>query len=141
MGFRGEVVNRKQRRKVRLTLLEYRRRTKRTPEDIAGQLGWPLAFYLEAEAGKAGLSPGQKADVKAMLQKEIKAATVRDQLRGVSRTGRIPLIGGARLVEATSIERMPAPWIETHNLPRTTVETGWVDPETGVAHMNKPEGE
>lgn len=96
-------MNRKQRRKVRLTLLAYRQKTKRAPEDIAGQLGWPIAFYLEAEAGKAGLSPGQKADVKAMLQKEIKRATVRDQLRGTAqRAKRIPLIGGVRLVEARS---------------------------------------
>lgn len=95
-------MNHKQRRKVRTTLLRYRRKTGRAPEDIAGQLGWPVAFYLEAEAGKAGLSDGRKADVRAMIQREIKAATVRDQLRGASKPRRIPLIGGVRVVEAKS---------------------------------------
>lgn len=118
----ARIMNHKQRRKVRATLLTYRRRTGRTAEDIAAQLGWPIAFYLQAEAGKAGLSPGQKGDVTAMLIKEMKAAAVRDRLRGAGRAKGIPLIGGARVVEhkpeATSTGRMPAPWIDMHNLPR-----------------------
>lgn len=73
-------MNHKQRRKVRATLLAYRRKTQRAPEDIAGQLGWPVAFYHEAESGKVGLSKGQADDVRSMIKKEIASATVRDRL-------------------------------------------------------------
>jgi hypothetical protein len=92
-------MNHKQRRKVSKTLRAYREKTKREPKDIAAQLGWPLAFYLEAEAGKAGLSQGQYNDVRELLRKEIKAATVRDSLRAPAKGKRIPLIGVPRIVE------------------------------------------
>lgn len=112
-------MNHKQRRKVRKTLLACRKRMNRTPEDLAGVLGWSVAFYLEAEAGKAGLSLGQKADLRALIDREMESATVRDRLRAPSRAKRIPLIGGTRLVPAGRwTGKMDAPWIDTQNLPR-----------------------
>ena len=121
-------MNHTQRRKVRATLLAYRRKTQRAPEDIAGQLGWPVAFYHEAESGKVGLSKGQTDDVRGMIKKEIASATVRDRLRKRGGVTRIPLIGGTRVVEHS----MPAPWIDTHNMPRAEpVDESYQGADTG----------
>jgi hypothetical protein len=85
----ANIMNHKQRRGVAKALRAFRKKKDCIPNDVATILGWPLAFYLDAEAGKVGLSEGQMNDVRRMLRVEITAAGVRDRLRSPKRGGYI----------------------------------------------------
>jgi transcriptional regulator with XRE-family HTH domain len=79
-------MNYDQRRKVGRALRMFRKKTGKTVEALAKELGWEPAFYVLAELGKASLSEGQQNDVRRVMKADIKSATIRDTLvRGVPR--------------------------------------------------------
>ena len=67
--------------KVGQVLRAFRVRTRRTFAEMAAEYGWPFDFYVNAEAGKVGLSEGQRNDVRRIMKAAVDAACAKEQRR------------------------------------------------------------
>lgn len=61
-------MNRERRKAVAKVLRSYRALRRRTPEQVAKLLGWPLAVYKGVEAAAVSLSEGEQHDIRVMLR-------------------------------------------------------------------------